>query len=49
MRKAKQRILDGRKAEYAVLSALVADSVASHVAPEYSGLFSILASFLTGG
>lgn len=44
-----KRVLEGRKAEYAVLSGLVADQIAQVAAPEYSGLFSLVAAFLTGG
>ena len=49
MKRAKSRILEGRKAEYAVLSALLADSVTQSVAPEYAGFFGVIAAFLTGG
>lgn len=49
MKQAKRRILEGRKAEYAIISGLVADQVATVVSPEYAGLFSALAFLLTGG
>lgn len=49
MRKAKNRILEGRKAEYAIIAGLVADSVAQQAAPAYAGFFSTLAQLLTGG
>ena len=47
MRKAKERILEGRKAEYAIIAGLVADQVAAQAAPAYSGFFSMLAALLT--
>lgn len=45
----KKRVLEGRKAEYAVLSAVIADQVAAACAPEYAGLFGMIAQFLIGG
>lgn len=48
LKKAGDRILEGRKAEYAVMSALVADQVAAVCAPEYAGLFGTIARFLIG-
>lgn len=45
----RKRVLEGRKAEYAVIAAMVADQVAAAAAPEYQGLFGMIARFLIGG
>lgn len=44
----RRKVLSGKNAAYAMAAGAAADIVAQVVAPEYAGLFSILAGFLGG-